>query len=228
MLDAVLLEWEGVLADSGAARRESLRHALAAEGVAAHVLDDDACAGLDVGTAARAVVARVGRGDDLTLADLIALRAGRAFAERIAQGFMMRAGAAAFVGAVEAGSRVALVTRATRAETEIFLRLSGLDTAFAHVVTADDVLRLPPSPELFDHAYANLARRRPTRRERTMALVDAAPSIRAARSAGIRILAVGAPAHVALDADGSVDGLDGLTLAQVGPLTGVTSTGRPA
>lgn len=228
MVDAVLLEWEGVLADSGAARRESLRHALAAEGVNAHALDDDSCAGLDANAAARTLLARVGRGDDLTLADLIALRAGRLFAERLAQGFMLRAGAAAFVAAAEAGSRLALTTRATRAETDIFLRLSGLETAFAHIVTADDVLHPPPSPELFDAAYAHLARRRPTRRERTVALVDAPAAIRAGRGAGIRVLAVGAPAHVALEADGSVDGVDELTLVQVAALVGVTPTGRPA
>ena len=33
MVDAVLLEWEGVLADTGVARRESLLRALADEGV---------------------------------------------------------------------------------------------------------------------------------------------------------------------------------------------------
>jgi beta-phosphoglucomutase-like phosphatase (HAD superfamily) len=229
MVDAVLLEWEGVLADSGAARRESLRHALVAEGVTAHALDDeDGCAGLDTSAAARAVLARAGRDGDHTLAELIAVRAGRAFAERLAQGFTMQAGATAFVAAAEARSRLALTTRATRAETEIFLRLSGLETAFSHVVTADDVLHLPPSPELFDQAYASLARRRPTRRERTVALVDSATAIRAGRSAGIHVLAVGVPAHVALEADGSVDGLDDLTLAQAAALAGVTPTGRPA
>lgn len=228
MVDAVLLEWEGVLADSGAARRESLVHALVAEGVDARPLDDDECAGLDLGSAARAVLARAGRGDDATLADLVALRAGRAFGERLAQGFTMRAGAAAFVAAAEARSRLALTTRASRAETEIFLRLSGLEAAFAHVVTADDVLHPPPSPDLFDGAYAHLARRRPTRRERTVALADALAGIRGARRAGIRILAVAAPAHVALEADGSVDGLAELRLVQVAALTGVTLTERSA
>jgi beta-phosphoglucomutase-like phosphatase (HAD superfamily) len=229
MVDAVLLEWEGVLADSAAARRESLRQALAAEGVTAHALDaEDGWAGLDASAAVRTLLTRAGRADDLTLADLVVLRAGRAFAERLAQGFTMRTGAAAFVAAAEAGSRLAITTRATRAETEIFLRLSGLEAAFAHVVTADDVLRLPPSSELFDHAYATLARRRPTRRERTVALVESASAIRSGRGAGIRLLAVGVPAHVALEADGSVDRLDDLTLVQVAALTGVTPTGRPA
>jgi beta-phosphoglucomutase-like phosphatase (HAD superfamily) len=123
---------------------------------------------------------------------------------------------------------VALVTRASREETDIFLRLSGLAASVACVVAADDVLDLPPAPELFDKALAQLGRRRPLRRDRSVALVGAAASIRAARRAGLRALAVGAPAHVAMEADGSAATLAGLTLDAVTALAGVAPVERPA
>jgi beta-phosphoglucomutase-like phosphatase (HAD superfamily) len=90
------------------------------------------------------------------------------------------------------------------------------------------VLHAPPSSELFDEACGRLARRRPTRRERTVALADVPAAIRAARDAGIRALAIGVRAHVALEADGSVDGLDDLTVVQIAALTGVAAMERPA
>src|SRR6185369_13324043 len=70
MVDAVLLEWEGVLADTSVARREALLRALAEEGVQYEALETDPA-----------------------LADLVALRATRAFAERIGKGLVLLPGA---------------------------------------------------------------------------------------------------------------------------------------
>jgi hypothetical protein len=47
-----------------------------------------------------------------------------------------------------------------------------------------------------------------------------------ARAAGLRTLAVGAPAHVALEADAAIDGLDGLTLDTMTRLVGVHSSAK--
>ncbi len=228
MLDAVLLEWEGVLADTGAARREAMLRALADEGVAwTAAAYDTCCGGLDVLASATTALARTGR-SDATLADLVALRATRGFAERLAQGFTMRPGAAQFIGAAEHRARLAIVTRASRAETEIALRLSGLGPAITVVVTSDDVLDPPPAPAAYVHALRQLTRTRAARSDRVVALVGSSAAVRAARSAGVRALAVGAPAHVALDADAAVDGLAGLTLDLVVSLIRVAPAARPA
>jgi len=224
MVDAVLLEWDGVLADTGAARRDALLLALADEGIAwgAEAYDDH-CAGLDVHHAASAAVARA-RGDDPALVELVALRAGRAFTERLARGVSLEPGVTEFLHAAEPRARLAIVSRATRAETDLFLRLSALDGMMACVFTADDVLQPPPSPELYDQAAAHLARTRRVRRERTVALVNTTTAIRAARAAGVHVLAVGAPAHVALDADGATSDLTSLTLDELAALVGITPT----
>jgi beta-phosphoglucomutase-like phosphatase (HAD superfamily) len=224
MVDAVLLEWDGVLADTGAARRDALLRALADEGVAWSVDAFDAhCAGLDVHSAAAVAVGRA-RGDDPALVDLVALRAGRAFTERLARGVMLQPGALDFLRAAEPRARLAIVTRASRAETDLFLRLSALDGLMACVFSADDVLQPPPSSELYEQAASHLARTRRVRREHAVALVNATRAIRAARGAGVHVLAVGAPAHVALDADGAIDGLATLTIDELATLVGITPT----
>jgi beta-phosphoglucomutase-like phosphatase (HAD superfamily) len=228
MLDAVLLEWEGVLADTGAARRDALLRALADEGVPWTAAAYDACCGgLDVHAAAAAALARTGR-KDATLTELVAVRASRAFAERLGRGITLQPGAARFIAAAEHRSRVAIVTRAARAETEIALQLSGLDAAIVTVVAGDDVFDPPPAPAIYARALAHLARLRPVRPDRVVAMVDTSAAVRAARAAGVRALAVGAPAHVAVDADAAVDGLSDLGLDAIASLVRVDAASRPA
>ena len=227
MVDAVLLEWEGVLADTGAARRDSLLRALADEGVHLSAAAYHACCeGAGVHGAAFAALASVARSDP-TLAELVALRAGRSFTERLARGFTLQPGAAEFVAGAAHRARIAIVTTASRAETEVALRLSGLESAVACVVTADDVLVPPPAPELYDRALAHLARRRAAAPERVVAVVQVSAAVCAARDAGVRTLAVGAPAHVAIDADVAVPGLAGVTLDAVTTLLGVSPVTHP-
>jgi beta-phosphoglucomutase len=226
MVDAVLLDWEGVLADTGPARRDALLRVLADEGVpftaAAY---DDCCGGLDVHAAASVALARAGR-DDPTLAELLALRASRLFSEQLARGFILVPDAATFIAAAEPATRLAIVTRARRPETELALGLSGLEASFTTVITAEDALDPPPSPALHARALALLSRRRAVHPARTVAMASAAPMVRGARSAGLRTLAVAVPAHVALEADAAIDGLDGLTVDAMARLLGMQPPAR--
>lgn len=200
MLDAVLLEWEGVIADTATARREALIRALADEGAPLEALLSDP-----------------------TLAELVALRVTRAFAERLGKGFVLLPGVREFIERVQLGSRVAIVTSATRSETEFVLRLAGLDGAVATIVSADDALDPPPSSAMIERAIEQLARLRPLQRERIVAIAPTSAALRAARSAGVRTIAVGAPAHVAVDADGAAAGVNGLTLGDLARLCGIAT-----
>jgi len=197
MVDAVLLEWEGVLADTSVARREALLRALAEEGVQYEALETDPA-----------------------LADLVALRATRAFAERIGKGLVLLPGAREFVERIQLASRVAIVTSATRAETEFVLRLSGLDAAISTIVSSDDMLE---GSATYERAIAQLARVRPIKRDHIIALASASPALRAARAAGIHTIAVGSPAHVALDADGALVAVDGITVADLARIGGIAT-----
>lgn len=224
MVDAVLLEWDGVLADTSVARRDALLRALADEGVAwSEEAYEAYCAGLDVHASAGVAVERT-RGDDPALVDLVVLRAGRTFTERLAGGVTLQPGACEFLRDAEPRVRLAIASRTSRAETDLFLRLSGLDGMMACVFTADDVLQPPPSPELYEQAASHLARTRRVRREHTVALVNSTAAIRAVRSAGVRALAVRVPAHVALDADGAADDLTTLSIDELATLVGITPT----
>jgi beta-phosphoglucomutase-like phosphatase (HAD superfamily) len=227
MVDAVLLEWEGVLADTGVARREALLRAMADEGVPLSAAAYDACCeGLDVHAAAAAALAHAGHPDP-TLATLVAMRASRRFAERLAQGITLQPGAVAFVAAAAQRSRVAIVTGAGRADTELVLRLSELDALVSCVVTAEDVLLPPPASELYDRAVGQLSRVRPVRVERALGVVRTGAAIRAARVAGVRTIVVGAPAHVAMEAEAALSTLAGATVEELCTLTGLTPAERP-
>ena len=226
MADGVLLDWEGVLADTADSRRAALRAALSDEGIA---FDDVAFERFGAGRSVRTAAARVlgSRAADATLADLVALRAEREFAARLAQGFAIDPAAARFVELAQLRAPVVIVTAAARAESDAALRLAGLHDSCAAIVTADDVGGDAPAPASYELALAHLGRRRVVKAHRVVVLATDLPAIRAAREAGLRTVAVKAPAHVALEADAAVDSLAGLTVDVIDALLGI-ATGRPA
>ncbi|MCY7379629.1 MAG: HAD hydrolase-like protein [Gemmatimonadaceae bacterium] len=211
MLDAVLLEWEGVLADTGIVRRDELLRALADEGVhwTAEAYDAS-CGELDTHAMAVTAFASVGR-IDATLAELVALRVSRACAERLSRGFSLQPGAAQFVSALAPHVRLAIVTRARRAETAVALAASGLIGFIATVVTVDDVVEGPPAPSVYTKALASLSRIRPVASGSSVAIVDSAAAVHAARAAGVHAITVGTSTHVSRSAHGAVNSLTGLT-----------------
>lgn len=222
MADAVLLDWEGLLTDTTESRRAAIALVLAEEGVA---LDDDAYDDRFAGRSLRSIVASAleWRASDDTLVDLLTLRAQRELATRLAQGFVVAPDAMRFVEHAQLRAPVAIVTAAGRDETDAALRLAGLRDSFSAIVSAEDAHGDAPSLAQFDAAVAHLERRRasPLVRERVLALATTRPAILAARQAGIRTIAVGAPAHVALEADGALESLTGATLDTLDALVGI-------
>jgi beta-phosphoglucomutase len=181
-----------------------------------HIDDDEWLelgAGRAMSGAVAAVLARRGARHDATAAELLALRADRVFAESLRGGMTLRRGATSLLARVEGKTRLAVVTRLTRAQVEQVLALAGLEHAFESIVAAEDVLEPKPSREGYELLLDRLTRRRPLRRDRTIALEDGGPGIRAARGAGVRSLAVGAvPVDQAMEADGYLPTLDGVSL----------------
>ncbi|MDB4915583.1 MAG: family hydrolase [Gemmatimonadetes bacterium] len=198
MLDAVLLDWECVLVSTAAARRDALSRALADEGAT-----------------------RESAAKDATVSDLVALRASRHFAERLGKGVILEPGAREFVERIQLGSRLAVVTRATRPETEFVLRLAGLDGAASAIVTAND-----DAANDFRAALDLLAKRKPLSATRSVAIVSSGSGLRQAKHAALRAIAIGMPAHAAIDADGSIDAIDGMTLADLARIAGLTTAER--
>ena len=226
MADGVLLDWEGVLADTADSRREALRAAFSGEGL---VFDEAVFEHQGAGRSVRSAVARLlgPRAADATLAELLALRAEREFVARIAHGFAIDSAAAGFVEQAQLRAAVVIVTAAGRAESDAALRLAGLHDSCAAIVTAEDVGGDAPAPASYELALAYLGRRRVVKARRVVVLSTSLPAISAAREAELRTVAVKAPAHVALEADAAVGSLEGLTLEAVDALLGLAS-GRPA
>ena len=220
MLDAVLIEWENVLVDTSSVRRDALVRAFAEEGLhfdaSRFFAESD---GRPRYKAVAAALSAAGRADE-TLTDLIVMRAGRAFADSIGKGFVLVPGARAFVEQAQLGTRIAIVTLATRAETDFVLRLAGIDGAVSSVICVE------PSEAVrstYERSLAHLARRLPVRSDHTVAVAHVPVALRGARAAGIRTVAVGAPAHDALEADGAVRSIEGLALADVARVAGLVT-----
>lgn len=226
MADGVLLDWEGMLADTARLRRDALLRALADEGLA---IDHGSSDERSVGWSTRAAVARMlgGQASDAALVEIVALRAERAFTASLAHGFAIDPDAARFTELAQLRAPLVVVSAASRSETDVVLRLAGLHDSCAAIVTADDVIGDAPSRESYELAVAHLGRRRRVKRERIVVLANTVPALRAARSAGLRTVAIGAPAHVALEADAAVPSLAGLTLDAVDALLDIAAE-RPA
>jgi hypothetical protein len=113
------------------------------------------------------------------------------------------------------------------------LSLARVEHLFTCVVAAEDAAP-KPSPEPYRLALARLQRARArVVRGTVVAVEDGLPGIRSARAAGLATVVVGdVPAHVALEADGYVASIAGLTaeslLSLVAPRIGRSSErGRP-
>ena len=80
MIRAVLFEFDGVIADTRAARRRALVDTLEEDGIRISDAEyEDHCAALPVRSAVRAALQRHGNADDETAIDLATIRTDRRF-----------------------------------------------------------------------------------------------------------------------------------------------------
>jgi HAD superfamily hydrolase (TIGR01509 family) len=213
MLDTVLLELEGVIADTGETRRDAIFAALRADGVQVPESEyRDLCAGLSFEEAVRAAFRGVGRGRDETAIALAAHRAERAYRAYIGKGLTLVEGARETLERLHDSVRLALVTRSPRNDAMFVLSLARVEHLFTCVVAAEDAAP-KPSSEPYRLALARLHRARArVVRGTVVAIEDGLPGIQSARAAGLASVVAGdVPAHVALEADGYVSSIAGLT-----------------
>jgi HAD superfamily hydrolase (TIGR01509 family) len=213
VLDTVLFELEGVIADTGEARRDAIFAALRADGVQVPESEyRDLCAGLAFDDAVRAAFRGVGRGRDEAAIAIAAHRAERAYRAYIGKGLTLVAGARETLERLHDSVRLALVTRAPRNDAMFVLSLARVEHLFTCVVAAEDAPP-KPSPEPYRLALSRLQRARArVVRGTVVAIEDGLPGIQSARAAGLATVVVGdVPAHVAVEADGYVTSIAGMT-----------------
>ncbi|HET7621780.1 MAG TPA: hypothetical protein VFK39_07760 [Gemmatimonadaceae bacterium] len=192
MIDSVLCELEGALIDCSAQQRRALQSAFAGEGISLpDALYDEHCSGRSTELAVEAALHALQHSDDPVLPELLVLGSRRHFRNEISRGVLLAPGAADFLDAARATSRLALVTCSARAEAELLLSIAGLDSTFECTICADDVRESAASGALYDGAIARLGRRRTVDRRRVVALVSGSEGARNARAAGVHCVIVG-------------------------------------
>ncbi|MEO7965815.1 MAG: HAD family phosphatase [Gemmatimonadaceae bacterium] len=213
VLDAILLEFEGVLADTTAPRRDAITSVLEDEGIFLSESEyRGACAGRSTADAVRAVIALRRLAFDETATDLLALRIERAFSAHLSKGVVLVDGAREVVERLAARTRLGIVSRASRRDIEFIISLARLDHAFMCIIGAEDAYPPKPSPAPYLAALRRLERKRSAPEHRVVvALEDAQDGIRAAAAAGLRCVAIGElPAHVAMEAEALLPAVTGL------------------
>lgn len=219
MPEAVLLEFEGVLAQTNGLRRAAVYSALASRGMAPPVQPELRLGSLSVSAAVNLVAESCGLRLDETERDLIAVDAEREFAQRAAVGLTLVDGARECISRLHSSTRLGIVTRSGRREVESALSLAGLEFAFECVVAREDVSLPKPSPRGYELALERLSSRRPITPGEVIALEDSVEGIRAARSAGVLAIAVGdVPPDEAVEADGYLPSLVSATAASLDEL----------
>jgi HAD superfamily hydrolase (TIGR01509 family) len=177
---------DGTLVDSRAHHWRSWREALAAEGVVVTETQFAATFGqrndriLESWLGERATPERI-----RSIGDAKEDRYRRLVA---AEGLSPLAGAAEWVRALAAsGWRQAVASSAPRLNVEAVLRVIGLERELAAIVSAEDVRRGKPDPEVFVAAAARLG----VPAARCIVVEDAEHGIEAARRAGMRSVGLG-------------------------------------
>jgi beta-phosphoglucomutase-like phosphatase (HAD superfamily) len=219
-IQSVLLEFDGILADTEAHKRRSVLDLFREDGVILSDTDyDELCGGLSVGEGVRAVAAVHRPAADETALDLLALRAEREYASALAKGVVLVEGARTAIQRLAEDARVGVVSRLRRRSVETLLEMAALDDVVCLVVGAEDVFPHKPSPAPYLKAIERMRRVSGPPGKAIVALESALSGIRSARAAGALCVAVGSlPAHVAMEADAFLSSLAGQDAASLARL----------
>lgn len=196
MLRAIIFDFDGVVADSEPTHLAvfqqvlgELGFVLTAEEYYAEYLgyDDKGCF--------RAFLEAHGQSPSDKTVDELVLRKARAYLDHIKQNLIIFPGVRELVREAAARHRLAIASGALRNEIEYVLECAGIRKEFEHITSAEDVRRGKPDPEPFVHALDSLNRAVTPGRDRLapddcLVIEDSIPGIRAARAAGMKVLAV--------------------------------------
>jgi beta-phosphoglucomutase len=192
-LQAIVFDFDGVIADSERLHLRAYQDVLAPEGLP--LSDEDYYARYlgydDVG-----VFRTLGRDrgvamEDGRVASLVA-RKGERYDQLAAAGQMLFPGAADFIRAAAAEVPIAIASGALTREIEEILERAGLLTLFPVIVGADQTERSKPHPEPFATAFARLKAHvgRDLQPWRAVAIEDSKWGLISARAADLRCVAV--------------------------------------
>lgn len=199
---AVIFDFDGVIADTEPLHFEGLRRTLAEIQIALTEQDyyTDYLGFDDRGCILEALRINHRPVSSSLVQDLMAKKA-IAYMAAIKEHLVIFPGVRAFIEEAAATYPLAIASGALRPEIDLVLEQIGLRKAFGHITSAEDVANGKPHPEPFLQALAGLNRQQSTSAIPTsscLVIEDSRPGIRAAKAAGMRVLAV-ANTHTAQD-----------------------------
>jgi beta-phosphoglucomutase len=224
VLQAVIFDFDGVIADSERLHLRAYQETLAPEGVTLSARDYyDRYLGYDD----MGVFRELGKDRGLAidggrLATLIERKSQR-YDELASAGEMLYPGAAAFIRAAAAVVPIAIASGALTHEIVEILERAGLLSLFPVIVGADQTARSKPHPEPYLTAFARLKAHAGRELEpwRSVAIEDSKWGLVSARGADLRLVAVTntySAAELRDDAELVCEGLSHLTLERLDQL----------
>jgi beta-phosphoglucomutase len=216
-LQAIVFDFDGVIADSEPLHLRAYQQALGEQGVEltreeyfTRYLGYD-----DVGMLQALAQDRRIQADDLWLASLIALK-GQKLQALLQVDSVLFPGALEFIRHAAAVVPIAIASGALRHEIDEIIDAAGVSRLFSAIVASGDTPESKPSPAPYRLAFEKLrdASGRNLRPDRCVAIEDSRWGLESARGAGLRCVAVtnSYPAHELPGAELVVDGLQALTL----------------
>jgi len=221
MLKAVVFDFNGVILDDEEYHYEALKRVLAQEGVLITRRDYYRdCLGFDDrecflwGLKGEENVHRAGGMDALVQRKFLYYEA---LLDKETRFFP---GVCGLIRRVAAKYPLAVASMALRREIEMALEKASLTGLFSVIVSGEDVEKTKPDPEAYQRALAQLNGRRGGSPESSilpghcLVIEDSVPGIRAAKRAGMRVLAVShtVEAGMLAEADHVLDSLEGISL----------------
>jgi HAD superfamily hydrolase (TIGR01509 family) len=191
---AVIFDFDGVIADTEPVHFEGLRRTLASIDItlterdyyATYLgFDDRGCILEALRVNRRPVTESI-------VQELMRTKAA-AYLAAIRDRLVIFPGVREFVEEAAAAYPIAIASGALRPEIDLILEQAGLRKAFRHITSAEDVTRSKPDPQPFLHALAGLNRQQshsPLTADACLVIEDSLPGIRAAKAAGMKVLAV--------------------------------------
>jgi beta-phosphoglucomutase len=222
-LQAIVFDFDGVIADSEPLHLKALQQTLAEEGV---VLDRDEYFARYLGYDDVGAFAALARDRGLPWSERqvkgLVARKGTKLQALLAGDEVLFPGAAEFVRTAAAEVPVAIASGALRHEIVQIVEAAGLRQQFTTIVASGDTPQSKPSPAPYLLAFKQLRdeTQRPLDARRCVAIEDSVWGLESARGAGLRCVGVTSsyPAAELVGAELVVEGLSALTIAMLDEL----------